>query len=535
MTDEPRLLYLEPDDEITSVVRRLRESDATRVVLVVPGRSRATASAVGLRLLAGFATDAGRELALVADGSTRALAAEAGIAVFATVADATAGTVSAETPTAPRAPIHIVRGDGSSSAVSPEAPAPAVRSPSSDETVAVRLPPAEPKRRGGRGAGRPPRGRGGWIVLAVIVVLAVTVGAALLPGATIRIVAATTVIGPLEYPLDVTIAGRESGELAATRSASPTGERIEQVPAIGVVTFSNWNPDAVAVPLGTRVSVDGGIAFVTDERLVVPRRNSFFVPSHGSVAVTAVEGGEGGNVESGTIDTIEDNSVRILLTGGLLDNPNRLVTNNEATAGGAEVPHTVVEQSDIDALVAEIGTDLAGQLASRLGAADRLYAAGSAGEAPTIPVPDDLVGTEDLERLEFTGTLVFDRPYVMRSVAEDAARTAFGADLEAVPAGMSVVAESLTVALGAVTVGTETLRIEATVGATAVADLDEDAIRQRAAGLTEDEARAELAEVGELEIELWPQWVDRIPRLTMRITVLQGAPDAGGSPSESPR
>ena len=35
---EPQLLYLEPDDEITSVIRRLRGADAGRVILVAPGR-----------------------------------------------------------------------------------------------------------------------------------------------------------------------------------------------------------------------------------------------------------------------------------------------------------------------------------------------------------------------------------------------------------------------------------------------------------------------------------------------------------------
>jgi hypothetical protein len=82
MGDEPQILYLEPDDEITSVIRRLRETDASRVVLVAAGRTKATSSALALRLLAGVAADEGRELALVADGLGRSLAAEAGIAAF---------------------------------------------------------------------------------------------------------------------------------------------------------------------------------------------------------------------------------------------------------------------------------------------------------------------------------------------------------------------------------------------------------------------------------------------------------------------
>ena len=99
MADETQLLYLEPDDEVTSVVRRLREADAKRVVLVASGRTKATTSAVALRLLAQVAAEEGREIALVADPGARALAAEAGISAFASVADANVeGAVPATPP-----------------------------------------------------------------------------------------------------------------------------------------------------------------------------------------------------------------------------------------------------------------------------------------------------------------------------------------------------------------------------------------------------------------------------------------------------
>ncbi|HEX3220321.1 MAG TPA: hypothetical protein VHU77_09925, partial [Candidatus Limnocylindria bacterium] len=112
MADETQLLYLEPDDEITTVVRRLRESESSRVVLVASGRSKATSSAVALRLLAQVAADEGRQVALVADAGARALAAEAGIPAFASVAEANAeGAVPMEPPPARRAPIHVVRGE----------------------------------------------------------------------------------------------------------------------------------------------------------------------------------------------------------------------------------------------------------------------------------------------------------------------------------------------------------------------------------------------------------------------------------------
>src|SRR6187402_3496793 len=142
MADDTQLLYLEPDDEVTTVVRRLREADAGRVVLVASGRTKATTSAVALRLLGQVAAEEGREIALVADAGARALAAEAGIAAYASVADANVeDAVPATPPPAARAPIHVVRGAGEPAAPDqPAALAAAVAVPLAsrlDETQAV--------------------------------------------------------------------------------------------------------------------------------------------------------------------------------------------------------------------------------------------------------------------------------------------------------------------------------------------------------------------------------------------------------------
>jgi hypothetical protein len=36
-------------------------------------------------------------------------------------------------------------------------------------------------------------------------------------------------------------------------------------------------------------------------------------------------------------------------------------------------------------------------------------------------------------------------------------------------------------------------------------------------GLTEEEAEADLAHLGEVDVRLWPGWVDRVPELEWRI------------------
>jgi baseplate J-like protein len=528
---EPQLLYLEPDDEITSVIRRLRGADAGRVILVAPGRSRATSSVVALRLLQRAAAETGRSVALVADASTRSLAGEAGIAAFASVADATSPTPSPAEPMTPtRAPIHVVRGAGG---VRPQPSKPIPATDGMEETVAVHLPPpVKPGASGRRRAPRLPR----WPWLVALLIVALAAGAALLPGATVRITPATVAVGPVSIPVTVDVTGHATGSLQATKPGTATGVRLEQVPANGTVTFSNWNTVAVEVPQGTHVSVGGTTTFVTLARIVVQRgklTGGAIVPGEMSVAVAAVVPGVEGNVAAGTIDTIDDESVRLFLRG-FPENPNRLVTNADPTTGGLETSHPVIQQSDVDAVVAAIQADLRSQLDAALAVEpDRLYAAASDAETPKIDIADDLVGKEDQPTFELHGTLTFDRAYGSRLAAKGTASAAFLELPDEVPPGTAIVPESIEVDLVPASVASDRLDVTASVRAAAAAKVDESQLRDRIAGLTVDEARTELHALGEVDIDLWPAWVDRLPRLTFRIDVKQvvQAPTQSSGPS----
>jgi baseplate J-like protein len=528
---EPQLLYLEPDDEITSVIRRLRGADLGRVVLVAPGRSRATSSVVALRLLARAAAETGRSVALVADAPTRALAGEAGVAAFASVADATSATPSAAEPILPtRAPIHVVRGTG------PARPAPVKPPPPTDgldETVAVHLPPpvtgsARSARRGG-----PPRmPRWPWLVFPLTVLI--VAGAALLPGATIHITPKAVAVGPISVPVTLDVGGHQTGNLESTKQGTATGERVEKVPATGVVTFFNWNTVAVEVPQGTHVSVGGTTAFVTMQRIVVSRGRFGGPPGSKKVDVAAVEGGTAGNVAAGAIDTIDDAGVRAFLRG-FPDNPNRLVQNDQPTSGGAETSHTVIEQKDVDAAVAAIEADLRQQLDAALaGQPDRIYVGPSESEVPTVDVPADLVGTEDTATFELRGTLTFDRAYGSRTQAEDAARSAFAAMTGVAPSGTVIVGSTIAVQLSSARLNGGRLEVSAIVTAQAAAQIDEVHVRDQVAGMTVAEAKAALASLGAIRVDLWPGWVDRIPRLTFRIEIRPEFRTPGESAAPSP-
>ena len=520
---EPQLLYLEPDDEITSVIRRLRGADAGRVVLVAPGRSRATSSVVALRLLGRVAAETGRSVALVADASTRALAGEAGVAAFASVADATSGTPSPAEPMTPtRAPIHVVRGAGGAR---PQPARPVPATDGMDETVAVHLPtPAGASGASGRGRRRA-RGLPRWPWLVALLVAALAAGAALLPGATVTITPATTPVGPVSIPVSVDVVGHDTGDLEATKSGTATGDRLEQVPATGVVTFFNRSIGSVEIPEGTQVSVGGTIAFTTTSRINVPGGAFFGDPGQKSVEVVAVEGGTSGNVAAGAIDTIDDPNIRF----------NRRVENPDPTSGGSEIPHSVIQQEDIDAVVAAIEADLRAQLDAALaGDSDRLYAAASAEEVPSIDVPDDLVGKEDTATFELRGTLTFDRAYGSRAEAESTASSALFTLGDEVPPGTAIVADSIEVDLGPATLAGGRLELTTSATAAAAAEIDEALVRDRIAGMTVEEATSELQSLGEVSIALWPAWVDRLPALEFRIDIIEEVQTPNDPAGESP-
>ena len=552
MSDDTSLIYLEPDDEITTVVRRLRETDAPRVILVAPGRTKATTSAVGLRLVGALARDEGREIVLVGDAAARSLAAEAGIAAVASVAEARSlavGAIPASAGTAPeRARISVVRGERRPVGPVPQPAEPAARPPVDrfDETrpVPVAAPAIAPPRAKRRTATRrrpDARRLPGPAVAALLllVLLGGVAGAAVvLPGATVRIVPAAQAIGPFSYDVALPVAGTEQGTLTASADGTATGEDVQLVAATGTVTFLNYTYVVVEVPQGTKVSAAGGtVVFTTTERILVPagdQPNPFgpIVPGEGSVGVVAADAGKGGNVPAEAIDTVErriDSRLK-----GFPSQTGRRVINPDATAGGAENHRTKVEQADVDAAVKAVRADLAAQLA-RVIAADptRLYPAAAASE-PQVTVPGDLVGAVDTPTFTLQGRLDFAQPYVAQADAVAAARAKLDADPGAVPAGMDVLPDSVHVTLGKGTVDGSTITVAATVNAAAAARLDADRVRDLVSNRSPEAARAALASLGTASVELWPGWVNEVTGVRWRIDVkLQSgvAPEPSGSPA----
>ena len=249
MTDEPTLIYLEADDEITAVVRRVRAADPGRVLIVAPGRSRATSSAVALRLLARAASDDEREIALVGDELTRSLAAEAGLTAYRSVDDArlAKAPTAEEAATAPHAAIHVVRGAAAED-TAPTLPAMAaldtetrpirtvasLRERTTPERGARRRPPStRTVRRPGRRAASPLVAVLG--IAGAFLVIAAVLGAMLLPSATVAITPRSEPVGPVDYTITIDHPQRTSGTVNETATVTASGSYAIEAAATGTV------------------------------------------------------------------------------------------------------------------------------------------------------------------------------------------------------------------------------------------------------------------------------------------------------------
>jgi hypothetical protein len=146
-----RVLYLDVDDEITSAASRVRSAEEIRVAVVLPYGSRVATSRINFRLLARDATVNGKRLSIIAgDAATRALAASAGLPIYASVAEYESALEAEKAEKA--------QTNGGPPAAGVAAAAADVESPSGDPS-AVEAPDteaaeAEPPARPGRGGSR---------------------------------------------------------------------------------------------------------------------------------------------------------------------------------------------------------------------------------------------------------------------------------------------------------------------------------------------------------------------------------------------
>ena len=513
MSESPALIYLEADDEITAVVRRVRAADAGRVVIVAPGRSRATSSAVALRLLARAGEEGERELANVGDALTRSLAAEAGLAAFATVEEARRAEPGAAAPAAEsrHAAIHVVRGPAMEDTVT--APVLAADDDLTRPVPVTRpsLPAPRPRRRLRRTAAA------GVLALVAALLVGLVAGAAMLPAATITLAPRGEDVGPMPDVIAIAGVERLSGTVTEVATVTATGAYEILRPATGTVLLYNWSGFPQAVAAGIFVAA-GEQAFEIQEDVVVPRGQ--LTPQGriqaGSieVAVEAAAPGPAANVQAGAINQIldADTDARLQL---FPENPERRVENVQPTSGGRDESGPEITEDDVQGASRALTRALRGAADEAMAASDSLLFADPAEPVePIIEGLDDLIGRRDTETVEIRGSLTYDRLTADPAQVEASAIDGFVADL---PTGSQLIEGSTRVEFGEVLRAGEGVSVKVTVSGRVSPIIERDEVLDRIIGLTPDEARAALADVGEATVELWPGWVATVPETVWRI------------------
>ena len=603
------IVYLDVDDEITSAASRIRSAAGTKVALVIPFGSRIATSRINFRLLSREALVSNRRLSVIAgDPASRALAASAGLPVFATIAEYEAalagpkpavdddpGVVGAEAGEAPDAEVPAAavkpprskraRGAASGAATtggaaaaggaaagvaasgSPEGAA--VPTPAAavtgfgDETRPVAVPtrPRAPVDRepetGPRAARAPATGEGGRLVgtpvlvtVAAIALAVIVVGVAaylLLPSATIAVTPRQDPIGPIALTISadpaatavdpansVIPANHLDVPVEASQTFTTTGRHVEQSPASGSVTFSNYDPTASnTIQAGSIVSTEGGIRFRTQTTVTVPAGTFVLpavIPSRRSVSIEAVKDGPDGNVPA--------NAIRVVPPG---ENPEFLkVNNSDPTSGGTRTETPEVSKTEVDKAVAALQKTLQANLTAAIAAGagappgTRLFPTTADLGTPTFDVdPTTVVGqavdTFDL-RISTTGSVIAVDPAPVRVIAEAHIRAKVAPDHQ-------LVDDSIQMDVDDGSVGEDgQVTFQGTARAMQVVVIDAGKLRGLVKGKTAAEAESALAPYGAARVSLWPAWVTTVTGVDARlsISVASQAASPGSGASASP-
>jgi baseplate J-like protein len=369
-------VYIEPDEELTEVVERLRRAPGAEVPIVLPPRSRLGQSRFNFQLLREYAGRMGKRVAIISgEPAVQALATEHGFQSYGSVDrylpvshDFSAATAPAATAVAPE-PVSTFQAPPRAFEPAP-APAPTpmpTPAPAPAPTPAIHRPsrPTKPfEAFPDRDVLKLSPNRsllyGGAALVLIVGLVAMFL---FVPSATVTLTARAQ---PFTEAMDITSA--PGGGPVAVRVADDSQQLSQQVkttgihitpaqPATGQTVWSNNCPlnNGLDIPKGERVS-GGGQEFATQQELVVPQGGT------ANVGVIATVPGVAGNVPAHTINTIENNPFADnCLT---VDNPG-------ATTGGAEQKQDpMLSQQDFDNARSDLTTklkqkihdDLTGQL-----------------------------------------------------------------------------------------------------------------------------------------------------------------------------
>ena len=354
------VIYIDVEDDITTIISKIKASKERIIALVSPRRIGVLQSAVNIRLLARAATSADKRIVLITNDSVLAgLAATAKIPIAKTLQSK---------PEIAEIPVLKVDDDndvidGGKLAVGDMADS-AKRSKKSDEDSAVDNVIADANKKESKGLDslkkmvKKPKVPdfntfrkkflligGGALLLIVFLVWAIWFA----PHATIIISAKTTsvtVSDTVNLNETATTSAKSNvikpvkKELAKEVSVefSATGKKNVGEKATGVVVFSNSSSSSVTISAGT-ILKNSGLSYTLNSSVTVPGATlgwscpGYKCPGSASGSITASEGGAQYNAATGSMSiSVDDISASL----------------RSATSGGTDKTATVVTASDIE-------------------------------------------------------------------------------------------------------------------------------------------------------------------------------------------
>jgi hypothetical protein len=591
------IVYLDVDDEITSAAARIRSSTATKVALVVPYGSRIATSRMNFRLLSREAVVSNRRLSIVSgDAASRALAASAGLPVFASVAEyegapesgpsrpvaddgsrgagaaAVAGTLAASDTVAAVGPATSVDASaeaGTEDAAPAAAPEP-TRRPMPDDTTRMAVPLAASAAAAApiatpvpqpvqRPSSRTPaadrddeeaglrRVRTPVLVAVGIAGLAVIV---LAVAAYLLLPSASIAVTPRREPIAVDLTVSADPEATGVDASAGVVPAIRlEVPVQAGQTFTTTGVHVEQTTASGEVTfsnynpvssnaVPAGSIVSTEGGIRFRTLAGVTVPAGTFVLPNVIPSTRRVAVQAvrpGPDGNVPANSIRVVPQG---ENPDFLKVNNaDPTDGGSKTETPQVSQAEVAKAVATLQTQLHKNfddaIASGAGAPpDATLFPETAVLGPSTPSPDP-------------ATLVG-----QAISAYDLSLTATGTVIAVDPTPVRQIAEqqlqgrvgadhrlvdgSIDIEVGEGSVGEDgQVTFQATARAERVPILDAAMMRSLVKGKTKAEAEAALAPYGSASVVLWPDWVSTVTGVDGRLDLSVNDASAG-SPSGSP-
>ncbi len=503
-----QVIYLADDWQTPGLLAQLDAAGDSAVVLVAPTHSRALANPARLQLIRRRAARRRMGIALVSDDpATRRLAADAGLPVYRSVAEA--AQVEPFTPPA--------------NGYSLEDPQPAARV----ELIRWR---AQRARERARTIERHrPRPMPIWaqtigltMILAALASLVTLIAALIVPAAYVTLVpaqqtvavtvdlTATTGVDYPDFHARLIPARRVEVQIEGNGSLPTTGRRdVPDQRATGTILFINRQATPQEIPLGTvvRTSTGTNVRF----RTTAPATLGPGVGATVAVPIEAVDPGPSGNVRSGTITQVD---------GPLA--PLVRVINEQPTSGGTVRQASVVTNADKDRLRQAVLQQV------RQTAYQRLSELLQEGEFLPPESISTLILAETFDHFldEPAETLGLRLRVLARGLAVNGAageQIAHQAMQAQIPGRARVLTDRVRYQSGPMTVLEERVMYSLTATGEIVSDIDKASVRAAIVGLPLDEAKAVLAREWPLaappEIQLEPNWIKRVPWVPFRIRV----------------